>query len=208
MSEKIWYQDLSNFLIGKNYNVFFPSSEMTFTAQLNALQRLALYFSVIMYVIKQDANVFFVLGFMSLFTFLLYNLDTKNKVNEKLFLESNNLKKDSETGEVCYKPNEMNPFMNVLMSDYSQNTQRPRACNVSDPTVKQEVNKHFEKNLYRDISDIFQKNSSDRQWVTNPITTIPNDQGKFAEWLYGTGPTCKESSGEQCYRNIYRRIQT
>ena len=208
MSEKIWFHDIPNFLIGENYNVFFPSSEMSFTSQLNSLQRLALYFCVIMYVIRQDANIFFVLAFMSIFTFLLYSIDTKNKLNERMFLKQMNLEKDKATGEFCYKPQEKNPFMNVLMSDYSEFPERPRACNVTDPKVKKDVKSHFDRNLYRDTSDIFHKNASDRQWYTTPNTAIPNDQGKFASWLYGTGPTCKEGNGEQCYINTYRGIQT
>lgn len=208
MSEKIWFQDIQNFITLKNYYNFFPSSEMTFVAQLNALQRFALYFCVVLYVIRQDANVFFFLAFMSIFTFLLYSIDTKNKINEKLLMDKLHLQKDSHTGELCYKPHKNNPFMNILISDYSEMPERPQACNINDPSIKKEVKKMFDTNLYRDTSDIFHKNASDRQWVTNAITTIPNDQGNFAKWLYQTGPSCKDGNGEACYINTYRSIQT
>ena len=33
--------------------------------------------------------------------------------------------------------------------------------------------------------------------------SIPNDQGNFAKWLYGTMPTCKEGNGLQCAANQY-----
>lgn len=208
MSEKIWFQDIQNFITLKNYHTFFPSSDMTFIAQLNALQRLALYFCVVLYIIRQDANVFFVLAFMSIFTFLLYSIDTKNKINEKLLMDKLHIQKDNHTGELCYKPHKNNPFMNILMSDYSEMPERPQACNITDPAVKKEVKKMFDTNLYRDTSDVFHKNASDRQWVTNAITTIPNDQGNFAKWLYQTGPSCKDGNGEACYTNTYRSIQT
>lgn len=208
MSENIWFQDLQNFITLKNYYNFFPSSDMTFVAQLNALQRFALYFCVVLYVIRQDVNVFFILAFMSIFTFLLYSIDTKNKINEKLLMDKLHLQKDAHTGEMCYRPHKNNPFMNILMSDYSQMPERPQACDIADPSIRKEVKKMFDTNLYRDTSDIFHKNASDRQWVTNAITTIPNDQGNFAKWLYQTGPSCKDGNGEACYINTYRSIQT
>lgn len=207
-SEKIWFQDIKHFITLDNYYIFFPSSDMSFAAQLNSLQRFALYFCVVLYIIRQDANVFFILAFMSIFTFLLYSIDSKNKINEKLLMDKMNLQKDAYTGELCYKPKQNNPFMNVLISDYSQMPDRARACSLSDPAVRKEVKKMFDTNLYRDTSDIFHKNASDRQWVTNAITTIPNDQGTFAKWLYQTGPTCKDGNGEACYTNMYRKIQT
>ena len=37
----------------------------------------------------------------------------------------------------------------------------------------------------------------------SPGKSIPNDQGNFAKWLYGTMPTCKEGNGLQCAANQY-----
>ena len=46
---------------------------------------------------------------------------------------------------------------------------------------------------------MFLRNNSQRQFVTNPSTTIPNDQSKFASRLYGTPKTCKEGNYTNCY---------
>ena len=42
----------------------------------------------------------------------------------------------------------------------------------------------------------------DRQFVSNPVTTLSGDQTAFAEWLYGAknGPMCKSGTG-QCDPN-------
>ena len=45
----------------------------------------------------------------------------------------------------------------------------------------------------------FGKNQNQRQYVTQPSTTVPNDQGSFANWLYKIpGKTCKEGGREAC----------
>ena len=41
------------------------------------------------------------------------------------------------------------------------------------------------------------KYSDQRHFFTTANTTIPNDQKSFAEFAYGTGPTCKEN-GIKC----------
>ena len=49
---------------------------------------------------------------------------------------------------------------------------------------------------------VFGKNNSQREFYTAPVTTIPNNQGDFADWCYKTGKTCKENNGKQCLENI------
>jgi hypothetical protein len=87
--------------------------------------------------------------------------------------------------------------MNVLMSEWTDNPNRPPACGYSG--IKDEIEENFSFNLYRDIDDLFDKNNSQRQFYTTPITTIPNDQGSFARWLYEVPSTCKEDQ-ENCLR--------
>lgn len=202
-AERIWFQDPAHFITLNNLNKFFPSSQMSFAEQLNAMFRLSIYFSMLIFVIRQDANIFFVAAFMGLFTFLLYSIDTQNKRSENLSFESNNLQKDKITGEVCVKPSKDNPFMNVLLTDYVNQPERPPACNVSSSSIRKQAKIAFDNGLYRDVGDIFSKIASDRQWITNPGTTIPNDREKLTNWLYNMGPTCKEGQGESCYRLQY-----
>jgi hypothetical protein len=203
--EKIWYQDISKFITKDNYSVFFPSSSMSFAEQLNALMRLSLYFSIVMLLIKKDSNVFFIPIFMGLFTFTLWSVDEKNKKSDKELLGKVGLREEYISKELCQKPSKDNPFMNVLVSDYGHNPQRPRACRM-EGKVKHEVKKHFDHNLYRDVDDIVHKKASDRQFYTTPSTTIPNDSVGYAKWLYGdqSSSSCKEGNGGRCYSNMYR----
>jgi len=202
--EKIWYLDPKHLFTEHNYYNFFPSKEMSFSEQLNALVRMSIYFSLLIFILRQDTNIFMIPIFVCLFTYFIYTVDTNNKLNETMLLEENNLDKDPNTKELCTKPTENNPFMNVLMNEYTENPKRKKACDINRIDIKRKAQKYFDKRLYRSVSDIFNKEASDRQWVTNPISTIPNDQGGFAEFCWGQSKTCKEGNGNQCYTNQYR----
>lgn len=204
--EKVWYKDLAGFITANNYYNFFPSASMTFVEQMNALLRMAIYFSIVMFLVRQNSNVFFIPLFMACLTYLLVTVDERHKHQDKEVLNRLGLKEDFRSKEVCQKPSKNNPFMNVLMSDYSVNPQRPKACKI-EGRVKQDIKKNFDHNLYRDIDDIFHKKASDRQFYTTPSTTIPNDSIGYANWLYGSlNETCKEGNGNKCYSNMYRAI--
>jgi hypothetical protein len=95
-------------------------------------------------------------------------------------------------------PASKNLFMNVLLDEYKYNPNRPPAAPVDDPVVKQAMDDYFRVNWYSDPTDIFGKSQSQRQFITQPSTSVPNDRKSFQEWLYKIpGKTCKEG-GEYC----------
>lgn len=102
------------------------------------------------------------------------------------------------TNEKCYQPTQQNPFMNATMEDYlnfdsnGKIVNRPPACNPNDPSVKRKIDSLFDNNLFKDISDVWGKVNSQRNFYTTSSTTIPNDRDAFANWLYKTPKTCKE----------------
>lgn len=204
--EQIWFKDVRSFINEKNVDKFFPSSSMTFTEKLNSIMRLTIYFSIILVIIKKDINVFFVPLIAGVFTWFLYNSERRKLKNEEDFLSKMNLYKDPRTSQLCYKPTPNNPFMNILMSDYTQQPNRAKACNVSKGHIKKMTQKYFDRNLYRDVSDIYQKNASDRNFYTTPSTTIPNAQDEFLKFAYPMGKTCKEGNGDACLQNSFRSI--
>jgi hypothetical protein len=54
--------------------------------------------------------------------------------------------------------------------------------------------KSLNRQTMRDVGDLYGKSNSQRQYYTAPSTTIPNEQTKFAKWLYQTSSTCKEDT--------------
>ena len=96
-------------------------------------------------------------------------------------------------------PKARNLFMNVLLDEIKYNPGRPEAAPVNNPIVKQTIDDYFRVQWFSDPTDVFGKNQSQRQFVTQPSTTVPNDQGSFADWLYRIpGKTCKEGGRAAC----------
>lgn len=98
----------------------------------------------------------------------------------------------------CRKPTADNPFMNPFTTDYGTEYV-PVACNANDDEIKQLVGDAFDKNLYRNVDDVFERENSKRQFYTIPATSVPNQQKEFAEWLFKSPVTCKEDQ-ENCLR--------
>ena len=88
---------------------------------------------------------------------------------------------------VCTAPSPRNPFMNVLLGEYRTNPTRPRACNHrDDKNIREDVNSNFIANsgAYYDVSDMYNRTQSQREYYTTANTTIPNKQHELAMWLY------------------------
>ncbi len=202
--EQIWYKDPLHLFTKDNFMNFIPSRDLNYEENLNSMVRFSIYFSVIIFILRRNFVVFMFPLIVMLITFFMSKTKQKEILFEHLFLKDHNLEKNRYTNVLCQKPTEHNPFMNVMMNDYYENPNRKKACNISQKNIKREAEKYFNKNLYRSVSDIFNKEASDRQWITNPITTIPNDQNAFAKWCYQRGPSCKEGSKTQCWNNIYK----
>lgn len=95
-------------------------------------------------------------------------------------------------------PTSRNPFMNILLDEIKYNPGRPPAAPVSDPNVKQTFDDYFRVQWFSDPTDVFGKNQSQRQFVTQPSTTVPNDRESYQNWLYRIpGKSCKEG-GRYC----------
>jgi len=96
-------------------------------------------------------------------------------------------------------PNSKNPFMNVLIDEIKYNPTRPKADSVLDPSVKIHLDDFFRTEFYSDPTDVFGRSQSQREFITMPSTTIPNDQESYQNWLYRIpGKTCKEGGREAC----------
>jgi hypothetical protein len=96
-------------------------------------------------------------------------------------------------------PSARNPFMNILLDEYKYDPTRAPAVSVSEPSVKQTFDDYFRVQWFSDPTDVFGRNQSQRQFVTQPSTSIPNDRESYQNWLYKIpGKTCKEGGRDAC----------
>lgn len=188
-SDKFWSKDIKVLYDKERIFEIFPTKNMTRMEKLNAISRLSILLSIIL--TMYNGNVKYM--YMALIVLGLLMFMVKN---DTLIEQLENQ---------CQEPTINNPFMNVLMSDYTDNPERKAAC-PSNQKIKEAIEEKFNYNLYKNTDDLFNRNNSQRQFYTTPNTTIPNDQESFAKWLYKTKPTCKEES-IRCGRNIHERLQ-
>lgn len=176
----IWYRDPAQLFTRDTYLVFFPVDGMPLADKLNAVMRLSVYFALVMAALRQNLQFLLVPVVVGLGTAGIY---------EALEREAYTAGAAGSGGGAprapCTAPQAENPFMNVLVTEYVTDPTRPAACDVQDRGVQNEVRRHFEAGLYRNIEDIYGRNASDRQFYTTPSTTIPNDQEAFVKFLGG-----------------------
>lgn len=205
--DAIWYRDIGGFLNVSKLPEFIPLPHMSLAQKLNAILRFALYFGIVVAIVKQSTAALFLPIFVALFTYALYAVFEKNTRMENEVFKSL-LPGETRGKSKCVAPTRHNPMGNILISDYVLNPERPAACSITKRSVKRQAEKMFASTLYRDVDDIWTTKTSSRNFYQTPIQTIPNKQTEFAEWLYKPrGKTCKENNGVQCLNILHRDIK-
>jgi|APGre2960657468_1045069.scaffolds.fasta_scaffold36193_2 hypothetical protein len=188
--EHIWYDDLAGWFTAANYYKVMPSESMSLAERLNAVTRLFLYIGIVLTVVTFDYR-YLVIGIAAcLLSIAMYEFDRRKKVAAERFLDENDL--TIMDRKVCARSTVDNPFMNAnLVTDARD---RPSACDVSHPAIAAQIEGNFGKRVFTNATDIYGRESSSRQFYTMPSSGIMSDQEGYANWLYGSAPTCKENS--------------
>lgn len=208
-SDPFWAKEPKILFQSDRLAEFFPSSKLSNVENYNAIARLGIYISILLMLYHSQGKYAFIGILAALITYFLHKNDPLTPFIKTTSREQNSSPKphpreSMETYEntQCTPPSLDNPFMNATMKDYLQAdpktgaiVDRPPACNPNDPETKKQIDKYFNNNLFKDVTDVFGKMNSQRQFFTMPWTTIPNDpQGDFAKWLYASPTTCKENA--------------
>jgi hypothetical protein len=207
VNERIWYEDWRSLLDDSKLLMFVPRRHMTATQRLNALMRFALIYALVYLALCRSFAVFvFVPIATAAITFLLHEHARREKMQDRDKMKELDVERDPVSKRMCTVPTTSNPFMNVLLTDYTRFPTRPPACDLMRKSVKKRAEKSFRHNLYSDSDDVFGRRTNSRQFYAMPSTQIPNDQDGFASWLYRTGPTCKEGRLSACAAKMHRRM--
>ena len=202
----------------------FPTNKMSLKRKIYATIRLVALLSVIGFIITNNIS-FIIVGILtSLCMYLLYyyQSSTEKQDNKENFTNTNTninttQQLDTLINDTYKDGNKTNPFSNVLLTEYIDDPSRnpaPPAFNQNGidnitSNVKKTVqflNPSIENTsgqLFGDLYNQFELDTSNRNFFSNPNTRIPNDQGAFANFLYGLMPSCKED-GIQCVKDNVR----
>ena len=111
-----------------------------------------------------------------------------------------------------------NPLGNVLLTDIMDKPTRKSAPPSFNTEVYEDISNHTKKmiqklnpsidntnqQLFGDLGEKFEFDQSMWQYYSNPNTKIPNDQGAFADFLYGDMPSCRGGDDIACIKDNFR----
>ena len=195
-TDAVWYQDL-RVLFGPRFYEFWPTADQTFSEKINAITRFAIYATLVLYLVRRDPKIVLggiaIVGAVAVAHALGGNGNgngngTETFVGDDIGENAIFASAKPPVGK-CARPNDANPFGNVLLTDYVDNPARAEACDYED--VEDEAKKAFNARLYRNLDDVYEKKNSQRQFYTMPSTSIPNDTEAYREFVFGIKTNCK-----------------
>ena len=208
-----WGTDPNAFLDPASVMELFPMSSKTYNQKLNAISRLIVILTLLFYFALNSFRVF-IIGVLTLgaIWILHYTQLQKDSSGKKVrFAEGFNdyspvandfLKDKWLPTDVFAETTRENPFQNVFSQSVQEDVME-HAKNMID-SVNPEQPKISEK-LFRSLEDNLAFEQSMRPFYSTAATTIPNDQGSFADFCYGSMVSCKDGNPFACARQLASR---
>lgn len=212
MSQIPFWVDNPNILMKQDYiSEFFPTDEMTFNQKLNAVTRTVIMLTILVSILTKSVRVL-IGAFLTLGAIVMlhkYHKGNESFSNPALdILNKNQLMKN----DVFDKPTSSNPFSNVLVTDYEDNPNKKPAPPSKNDSVMVNARKMVDEanpgqpnitdKLFLGLNEKLNFEQSMRQFHSTASTTIPNDQGAFADFCYGGMKSCKEGNLFACAKNM------
>jgi hypothetical protein len=211
-----------------------PSSNMSYEEKLNAISRLVIIMTILGFILTMNNAILLVGIATLVAIFVMYKMrkqkvtkdmldgskegfsgiDVKNQ--QETILNPDTLKTYLKSE---FMPiNKKNPLGNVLLTEIMDNPTRKPAppsfntevyedINVTTKKMVQNLNpgiKNTNKQLYGDLGEQFEFDQSQWSFYSTPNTKIPNDQGAFADYLYGDMPSCRDGNAFACIQDNIR----
>ena len=207
MVSVFWLDNPSILFNKKKIMELWPQREYSLECKLNAITRLVILLTILGYLFTRNMKIL-VTGIITIgVVVLLYKTQhKKKKLNKKMLKEGFTSPELYEKVKSSFmKPTQKNPLMNVLLPEIQYNPQRKPAAPAFNPTVEKNINKKVaDPRLFLDLGDNIAFDQSMRNFYATANTTIPNDQKAFAEYCYGSMPSCRGGDYLQCSKNNYR----
>jgi hypothetical protein len=227
-----WGQDPNILFHQKFLLEFFPIENMSFNEKLNALSRSIIILTFLLFIFTRSIRIIFVCTFTLISIYILHQSHVNEGFSEMEQIEYNQQIVDTNknspasdlikqnnlpvTNNIFQLPSSTNPFSNILVNDYSDNPKKKPAPPNDNPIVRTDILNSTKKliqeinhgqpdiadELFQDLNDQLNFEQSMRSFNSTPGTTIPADQGAFADFCYGSMVSCKEGNLFACARNL------
>jgi hypothetical protein len=193
-----WLDEPSSLFTQENYLKVVPDDTMGETEKLNAVMRLSIYLGLVGSLLMNCSNWLYLPILVAGITVYLHR--NKGLMGNEglmgLMGQSDNegfALRDNVKESEFIRPTPENPFGNF--NQITDPRDRPPAMKSFDnPEIRREMKDNFERNLFKDAGDLFDKANGQRQFYQMPSTESAPDTIAFAKYLYGTDPTCKENN--------------
>lgn len=217
-----WFENPNIIFNSKYITEFYPIESMTTNQKLNAITRTVLIAIIIMFLFTKKLRVLLI-GIITIVSIYLYHNSLTKKEGFHFDTPALEVLNDYDaivSPKTFDTPEASNPFSNVMIPDYDYNPEKKPA----PPSFNQNVNKEIlekakqmvvEQNpgqpniadkLFTDLGEQFVFEQSLQPFYTTASSTIPNDQGGFADFCYGSMVSCKEGNSFACARNLHRHM--
>ena len=187
-ADPVWYQDVR--VLAQRWNQFFPTREQNSAERVNALVRLIMYMAIGVAASTGELGYLLMGVGAVLAVSLLYRSSSGAAAHVAGYNGAPGAPRSAAAEQECVRSTPTNPFANVLLTDLGAG-ERPPACKYED--MKDDVRTNFNKGLFRNVEDIYERENSQRQFYTMPVTTNIPDTRAFADFCYAPRTTCKEN---------------
>jgi len=208
-----WSNDPNVLFQQKYITEFFPTDSMSFEQKLNAVSRTVIILGLLSFAYSRKLQILGVTVLSLFLIFMMYYFYKQKDEKRVRFQENEGF--DNQRLDVFDIPTSRNPLDNVLVADVEYDpTKRPappiyteKARNAVLENAKklvQEANPdqpNIAEKLFNSLGEELQFEQSMGRFYSNPSTIIPNDQGAFADFCYGSMVSCKEGNMFACARN-------
>ena len=232
MSIEFWANDPTILLNKNYIFEVWPTPNMDYNQKLNAITRLIFFFTAFGFAFTMSIKILFVGIVTIAAIFALYKMqkpkitpqilaegfsgldEDDNENDDNKMLNPSNL--DEALKNNFKMGNKKNPFSNVLLTDIADNPKRKAAPPSFNPQVDEEIVKstkkmvqslnpsikNTEKQLFGDLYNNWELDQSNRAFYSTANTKVANDQGAFAQFLYGYMPSAKESNADGAFARV------
>jgi hypothetical protein len=223
----------SPFVLIQYIGEVYPNNKQSTPQKYNSLTRLIIIITIILLIFTKSISLL-VISIITIFVIYIayYQLTDENTTDTSVkegFTSPTQLVTDmmAENGVTELPPKgvfdeitPINPFSNVLLTDYNFNPNKKPAEPSFNPDVMETINdntkkmvqqlnpkiNNLEAKLFRGLGDQLSFEQSMQRFVSNPATTIPNNDKAFKEFCYGGMTSCKDGNPFACAQNMSRRF--
>ena len=231
MTSNFWFNDPTILFNKEDIFQLYPTKDMTFEMKLNAISRIVILLSILGFIFTGNWKII-IIGIITLAIIIsFYKLRKRNLVSSLTNKEGfsvnssshNPVTLDNVLRSEFHPTTKKNPFGNVLLTDIMDKPNRKAAAPSFNPDVYDDINKvvkkqtqmlnpdiiNTNKQIYGDLYDNYTLDNSMMRFYSTANTRVTNDQGAYADYLYGNMPSGKEDTPEGAMMRVkdnYRYI--